>query len=124
MGSVPAELSLDLRPTFVPKTISDFFYDVSKITNASERFLKVDDFLKRLQEEMRKIDAFKRELPLCMILLNDGSLSFSLIDVSFCKANSSSENLDLHLDDCCFISGFIYGCVLNLNIFFFFFPFL
>ncbi|XP_061373825.1 uncharacterized protein LOC133316126 [Gastrolobium bilobum] len=24
--TVPAELSLDLRPTFVPKTITDFFY--------------------------------------------------------------------------------------------------
>ncbi|CAL5443843.1 unnamed protein product [Camellia sinensis] len=30
-----------------------------------------------LEEEMTKIDAFKRELPLCMLLLNDGSFGFS-----------------------------------------------
>ncbi|GFY90000.1 myb-like transcription factor family protein [Actinidia rufa] len=32
---------------------------------------RIDDFVKRLEDEMRKIDAFKRELPLSMMLLND-----------------------------------------------------
>jgi hypothetical protein len=36
------------------------------------KVLKVDGFIKDLEEEKRKIDAFKRELPLCMLLLNDG----------------------------------------------------
>ena len=72
MGSVPPELSLDFAPSFVPKTITDFLRDVSMIGSVSERALKLDDFVKRLEEEMVKIDAFKRELPLCMILLNDG----------------------------------------------------
>jgi len=71
MGSVPPELSLDFRPSFVPKTISDFLREVSMIDSVSERASKFDDFVKRLEEEMKKIDAFKRELPLCMILLND-----------------------------------------------------
>ncbi|PQQ01933.1 myb family transcription factor EFM [Prunus yedoensis var. nudiflora] len=75
MGSVPPELSLDFRPTFVPKTISDFLREVSMIGNVSERLSKLDDFVKRLEEEMRKIDAFKRELPLCMFLLNDAILA-------------------------------------------------
>ncbi|XP_028777066.1 transcription factor HHO5 [Neltuma alba] len=75
MGSVPPELSLDLRPTFVPKTISDFLYEVSTIGNAADKLSRFDEFLKRLEEEMRKIDAFKRELPLCMLLLNDAILT-------------------------------------------------
>ncbi|XP_057463623.1 myb family transcription factor EFM-like [Actinidia eriantha] len=33
--------------------------------------MRLDDFVKRLEDEMRRIDAFKRELPLCIILLND-----------------------------------------------------
>lgn len=73
MGSIPPELSLDFRPTFVPKTITDFLGEVSMIGNVSERASKLDDFVKRLEEEMRKIDAFKRELPLCMTLLKDAT---------------------------------------------------
>ncbi|KAK5774556.1 transcription factor HHO6-like [Gossypium arboreum] len=71
MGSVPPELSLDFRPTFVPKTISTFLKEVSLIGNVPDKVSKLDAFVKRLEEEMRKIDAFKRELPLCMLLLND-----------------------------------------------------
>ncbi|XWS39992.1 hypothetical protein CRYUN_Cryun18bG0101900 [Craigia yunnanensis] len=71
MGSVPPELSLDFRPTFVPKTISNFLKEVSLIGSVSDKVSKFDAFVKGLEEEMRKIDAFKRELPLCMHLLND-----------------------------------------------------
>ncbi|XP_039047145.1 transcription factor HHO1-like isoform X2 [Hibiscus syriacus] len=71
MGSVPTELSLEFRPTFVPKTISSFLKELSSIGNVPDRISKLDAFVKRLEEEMRKIDAFKRELPLCMHLLND-----------------------------------------------------
>ncbi|KAJ7946022.1 myb family transcription factor EFM-like [Quillaja saponaria] len=74
MGSVPSELSLDLGPTFVPKTISDFLRDVSTNGNVTDKVLKLDDFVQRLEDEMKKIDAFKRELPLCMLLLNDAIL--------------------------------------------------
>ncbi|BBH09520.1 Homeodomain-like superfamily protein [Prunus dulcis] len=49
--------------------------EVSMIGSVSERLSKLDDFVKRLEEEMRKIDAFKRELPLCMFLLNDAILA-------------------------------------------------
>lgn len=74
MGSIPPELSLDFRPSsFVPKTISDFLKEVSRIGSVSEKVSKLDGFVKGLEEEMRKIDAFKRELPLCMLLLKDGA---------------------------------------------------
>ncbi|KAK8558590.1 hypothetical protein V6N13_098241 [Hibiscus sabdariffa] len=71
MGLVHPELSLDFRPTFMPKTITNFLKEVSLVGNASDKASKLDAILKGLEEEMKKIDAFKRELPLCMLLLND-----------------------------------------------------
>lgn len=76
MGSIPPELSLDVRPTFVPKRISEFLGELAAMGSVSEKKLRIDDFVKRLEEEMKKIDAFKRELPLCMLLLNDGLFVF------------------------------------------------
>ncbi|XP_052194078.1 myb family transcription factor EFM-like [Diospyros lotus] len=71
MGSIPPELSLDIRPTYVAKTITDFLAELAAIRSASDRLVRIDDFVSRLEDEMRKIDAFKRELPLCMLLLTD-----------------------------------------------------
>ncbi|XP_062102111.1 transcription factor HHO5 [Humulus lupulus] len=65
------ELSLNSGLVFVPKTISDFLQQVSTIRDGSEKLSKLDDYVKRFEEERRKIDAFKRELPLCMSLVND-----------------------------------------------------
>lgn len=70
MGSI----SLDFRPSFVPKTISDFLFELSTISTTSDKFSKLHDFLSRLEDEQRKIEAFKRELPICMLLLNDAIL--------------------------------------------------
>ncbi|XP_022751301.1 transcription factor HHO5-like [Durio zibethinus] len=66
------ELSLDLSLAYVPKSISEFLKEVSKIKNGFQRLSKIRDYVKRLEDEMKKIDAFKRELPLCMLLLKDG----------------------------------------------------
>ncbi|XAR72872.1 hypothetical protein NMG60_11019655 [Bertholletia excelsa] len=71
MGSIPPELSLDVKPTYIPKTVSDFLGELSTIGGVSERLVRLDEFVKRLEEEMKKIEAFKRELPLCMLLIND-----------------------------------------------------
>lgn len=68
------ELNLDLGLGFVPKTVSELLREVSRIEDKSLKLLKLDDFVKRLEDEMRKIDAFKRELPLCMLLLGDGKV--------------------------------------------------
>ena len=64
-------LSLDWSLAFVPKTISEFLSKVSRTRGRSEKLVLLDDFIKRLEDEMKKIDAFKRELPLCMLLVND-----------------------------------------------------
>ncbi|KAL2465625.1 mediator of RNA polymerase II transcription subunit 22b-like [Abeliophyllum distichum] len=51
--------------------IGEILEEVSLISNSSERLSKLDDYVNRLQDEMEKIDAFKHELPLCMLLLTD-----------------------------------------------------
>lgn len=86
MGSLPNELvSLEMRAKpFVPKTIDDFLKEVSMIGDVSMKVSKFEGFLKGLEEEMKKIDAFKRELPLCMLLLNDG-INFLTNSWSFIK---------------------------------------
>lgn len=67
------EVSLDPGLVFVPKTISLFLSELSA-RDASEKLSKLDDYIKRLEDELRKIVAFKRELPLSMLLLNNGGL--------------------------------------------------
>ncbi|XP_068657418.1 myb family transcription factor EFM-like isoform X2 [Aristolochia californica] len=70
MGS-SSELSLDFKSSFTPKTIAGLLQEVSGIGDRCERSSKLEDYVKCLEEERRKIDAFKRELPLCMFLLSD-----------------------------------------------------
>ncbi|XP_047160504.1 transcription factor HHO5-like [Vigna umbellata] len=65
------ELSLDLSLGFVPKPISLFFADVSGNRDKTDKVATLDGFVQRLEDELRKVEAFKRELPLCMLLLND-----------------------------------------------------
>ncbi|MCL7030195.1 hypothetical protein MKW94_019302 [Papaver nudicaule] len=95
MGSIAAaavvtpELSLELKPTYVHKSINLFLREISVIRNVSERLSKLDDYIHRLEEEMKKIDAFKRELPLCMLLLNDAILILKE-QTLHCTTSSSS----------------------------------
>lgn len=77
MGSLIAQgLTLDCSPPpskpWIPKSMAEFLQEVSRLGSVTEKISKLDDYVDRLQEEMKKIDAFKRELPLCMLLLNDG----------------------------------------------------
>ncbi|XP_027361911.1 transcription factor HHO5 [Abrus precatorius] len=65
------ELSLDLSLGFVPKTISLFIGDVSRNRDKCEKLAMLESFVQRLEDESRKVEAFKRELPLCMLLLSD-----------------------------------------------------
>ncbi|KAG5010422.1 hypothetical protein JHK87_018937 [Glycine soja] len=87
------ELSLDLRPSFVPKTITDFLCHLSTSPNASVKVSLLDDFVHRLQLELAKIQAFKRELPLCMFLLND-AISALKVESEKCMACKSEPVLE------------------------------
>ncbi|RDX63539.1 Transcription factor HHO5, partial [Mucuna pruriens] len=67
------DLSLDLTLGFVPKPISLFLGDVSGNRDKPEKVATLDGFVQRLENELNKVEAFKRELPLSMLLLNDGA---------------------------------------------------
>ncbi|KAL8512030.1 hypothetical protein ACS0TY_018477 [Phlomoides rotata] len=63
--SSPSELSFDIKPqiySMLQKSFGD---------HTTEQTQKLEDFVARLEEERLKIDAFKRELPLCMQLLTN-----------------------------------------------------
>jgi len=67
------ELSLDLSLAFVPgRTVCQILGEVAQSEDGSQRTPTLEDFLQKLEDEKRKIDSFKRELPLCMLLVNDG----------------------------------------------------
>jgi len=64
-----SELSLDCKPqsySMLLKSFGDNF-------QSDPTTHKLEDLLSRLEQERLKIDAFKRELPLCMQLLNNGT---------------------------------------------------
>ncbi|XP_071736780.1 transcription factor HHO5-like [Rutidosis leptorrhynchoides] len=87
----PHELSLDLKPIFIPKTISQFLGEITRIGNVSEKIIKIDDFITELETEISKIDAFKRELPLCMMIMNDAIVTLKE-ELMVCK-NSNNQPL-------------------------------
>ncbi|KAK6924091.1 SANT/Myb domain [Dillenia turbinata] len=65
---------MGLSSFYIPKTISLFLKDLSMVHDNFERSSKLDGFVNALEDELHKIDAFKRELPLCMFLLQDAIL--------------------------------------------------
>ncbi|KAL0422667.1 UNVERIFIED_CONTAM: Myb family transcription factor EFM [Sesamum latifolium] len=97
MGSlIPPELSLDSRfssKPYVHRNIGEFIAEVSRIHTASEKILKLEDYVNRLQDEMKKIDAFKRELPLCMLLLSDAIVTMKE-ELAQCKKSNVEPVLE------------------------------
>ncbi|KAH6825931.1 hypothetical protein C2S53_001368 [Perilla frutescens var. hirtella] len=97
MGSlIHPELGLDCRfspKPCVQKPIVRFLADVSKIHSASEKIMKLNDYVNRLEDEMKKIDAFKRELPLCMLLLSDAIVA-AQEELAECKKLNSEPVLE------------------------------
>uniref|UniRef100_A0A803LNV5 HTH myb-type domain-containing protein n=1 Tax=Chenopodium quinoa TaxID=63459 RepID=A0A803LNV5_CHEQI len=89
MGLVCPELSLDLKPSYVSETINGFLSEVSMIGDVSERLNKVDGFVTQLEAELNKIEVFKRELPLCMLLLKE-------VLEEFIPLKKESENTELN----------------------------
>lgn len=66
MMASPSELTLDCKPhsySMLLKSVGE---------QSTDQTQKLEEFLARLEEERLKIDAFKRELPLCMQLLTNG----------------------------------------------------
>ncbi|GAB4848946.1 hypothetical protein Ancab_003760 [Ancistrocladus abbreviatus] len=72
MGLNSPLLSLDLNPPYVPQAISEFLPHLSFSDDTdSDKLSKLNDYIRGLQDELRKIEAFKREFPLSLLLLKD-----------------------------------------------------
>jgi hypothetical protein len=90
MDSSPSDLTLDYTPNGnagggaaaasgysitspkqAPPPLVDHHHQL--ITAEQTTTQRLQEFLSRLDDERLKIDAFKRELPLCMQLLNQGN---------------------------------------------------
>jgi hypothetical protein len=70
MGS-PADLALGHRAE-APVTTGNLFKVAPSSIDKVDRNQLLDEYLKALEDERRKIEAFKRELPHCMQLLDYG----------------------------------------------------
>ncbi|XP_059076394.1 myb family transcription factor EFM-like [Cryptomeria japonica] len=90
MGS-PTELTLDCRPS--PGKYSSALKAISPVSDQFERIRQLDDYLKGLEEERKKIEAFKRELPVCMNLLDDAIAASKeqLANCQYMPASSDSR---------------------------------
>nr|BAH19394.1 AT4G37180 [Arabidopsis thaliana] len=64
-------LNLNLSIYSLPKPLSQFLDEVSRIKDNHSKLSEIDGYVGKLEEERNKIDVFKRELPLCMLLLNE-----------------------------------------------------
>lgn len=87
MASSPSDLTLDYKPNgnggggayaVIPKQQEPLVdgHHHHMTTTTEQATQKLREFLARLEEERLKIDAFKRELPLCMQLLNHAMESY------------------------------------------------
>lgn len=64
--------------------ISDILREVSGIDDFPKKLLKLDFHVNALEQELNKIEAFKRELPHCMHLLKDGLSLSHVVCVCVC----------------------------------------
>ncbi|CAA0807563.1 Homeodomain-like superfamily protein [Striga hermonthica] len=90
------ELSSDFRfsaKSCVRRTIGEIFPQVSRSHGVSEKIPRLEDYAVRLRDEMKKIDAFKRELPLCMLLLRDAIVAIEE-ELALCKKSNAEPVLE------------------------------
>ncbi|KAJ4707229.1 myb family transcription factor EFM-like [Melia azedarach] len=95
MGSSSLELTLSLKPSYVPKTISNLLSDLSKIDSVSDKLSVLNDYLHKYQEELSRVQDLKRELPQCMLLLMDAieTLKEEIVSVGNSKEPDSGKPL-------------------------------
>ncbi|GER50422.1 homeodomain-like superfamily protein [Striga asiatica] len=90
------ELSSDFRfsaKSCVRRTIGEILPQVSRSHGVSEKSPRLEDYAVRLRDEMKKIDAFKRELPLCMLLLRDAIVAIEE-ELALCRKSNAEPVLE------------------------------
>lgn len=104
MDSSPSDLTLDytpngngngggggghpMTPKQAPLVVEQHHLTAAEQASATTTVQKLQEFLSRLDDERLKIDAFKRELPLCMQLLNQAMEAYRQ-QLEACQMGSS-----------------------------------
>ncbi|KAF5480124.1 hypothetical protein F2P56_000892 [Juglans regia] len=69
VGVNPLELSLSLKPSYFPKTITNLLKDLRNMNNVWEKLSVLAESLQMHKEELARLEVFKRELPQSALLL-------------------------------------------------------
>lgn len=75
MGSGLLDMGFNLKP-YASKTINGFLKETMEVGELGGKTTKLEGFIRDLEVERRKIEVFKRELPLSMHLLSDSNSHF------------------------------------------------
>lgn len=67
-------MNFDLNLVFVPQSMNEFLGEVARARGRSQRLFMLGDYCKRLEDEVKKIEGFERELPLSILILKDGMI--------------------------------------------------
>ncbi|KAK8546646.1 hypothetical protein V6N12_027422 [Hibiscus sabdariffa] len=74
MNPSSVELSLSLKPTYVPKSLSSLLLELSRIDNGYCKLLVLGDYICKHEEELTRVQALKHELSQCKLLLMESRL--------------------------------------------------
>ncbi|XVF71318.1 hypothetical protein PTKIN_Ptkin12aG0027800 [Pterospermum kingtungense] len=97
------ELSLSLKPSYVPKSLTNLLLDLSKIDNEADKLLVLSDYICKHQEELSKVEASKHELPQCRLLLLEAIETLKKEYMNIKKnmeSHQSDPQPDHHLVEC------------------------
>ncbi|TYI18454.1 hypothetical protein ES332_A07G092000v1 [Gossypium tomentosum] len=103
MNPSSIELSLSLKPSYVPKSISSLLLDLSKIDNQYYKLSVLSDYICKLEEELARVQPFKHLLPLCTLLLMEETetLKDKLLNINNEKEQREiQEECDANLQSC------------------------
>ncbi|TYH42228.1 hypothetical protein E1A91_D11G048200v1 [Gossypium mustelinum] len=89
MNPNSVELSLSLKPLYVPKSLSSLFLDLSKIDNQYYKLSVLSDYIYKPEEELARVQPLKHLLPQCTLLLMEGNRT---LKVEFTNIKNNLKN--------------------------------
>ncbi|MBA0579336.1 hypothetical protein Gorai_021596, partial [Gossypium raimondii] len=95
-------LKLSLKPTYVPKTITDLMKDLLNIENETDKLAVLSDYISQHEEELNSIAALRGQLPQCMLLLMEalGTLRQEFLKIkNGMVAGKEGDNIDMVLKE-------------------------
>ncbi|XP_039027355.1 transcription factor HHO6-like isoform X2 [Hibiscus syriacus] len=69
MNPSSLEISLSLKPTYVPKSLSSLLFELSRIDNEYYKLSVLSDYIRKHEDELTRVEALKHELPQSYLLL-------------------------------------------------------